>query len=118
MNGDTYPLSETSGGATVGAGFSGSFIAPAEAATAVVTTPFRFAGTVSVPADPARFDLIGSGTATVNLHFSSGNNSCCPDTWLIDSIRYEFSPVPEPGTLLMVGFGIVAAARRLRRHDG
>jgi hypothetical protein len=52
---------------------------------------------------------------TINL----SANPAALSVWTVDSVRYDFSaakPVPEPGTMLLVGLGIAAAARRLRRR--
>jgi hypothetical protein len=39
--------------------------------------------------------------------------------WNVDAVRYEFAaptPVPEPATMLLVGFGTLLIARR-RKHE-
>jgi hypothetical protein len=100
--------------------FMGSFIAPPMAPSAVVMTPFSFSGLFSVPdpMGPGSFlhSLVGAGTVTVQL---VPNNTSLPGApaWMVASALYEFSaadPVPEPATLLMVGAGIAAVARRVR----
>jgi hypothetical protein len=98
--------------------FLGSFIAPPLAASATLIAPFSFGGQFSVPNDtgtaPVTHSLSGAGTATINLSMAFPGDPA----WRVDSVRYDFSaadPVPEPGTMLMVGLGIAGVARRVRR---
>ena len=97
--------------------FDGSFVTPPLAPTAVVTAPFVFGGSFTSPADGGlsmmTHTLTGSGTATISLREWGSA------FWNVDAVRYEFAapqPVPEPGTMLLVGFGTVMIGRRLKRR--
>jgi hypothetical protein len=97
--------------------FDGSFVTPPLAPTAVVAAPFVFSGSFTIPVDDGLSMMIhtltGSGTATISLREWGSA------FWNVDSVRYEFvapQPVPEPGTMLLVGFGTVMIGRRLKRR--
>ena len=97
--------------------FTGSFVVPPFAPTATVTAPFQLNGLFSIPnaagTGSIQHTLTGFGTATISLTLRN-------DEWVADAARYDLSslqPVPEPGTMLMVGFGTAAIVRRLTRKD-
>jgi hypothetical protein len=96
--------------------FTGSFIVPPLAPSATLTAPFIFDGLFSIPnaanTDRITHTLTGSGMATVTLSAPNGE-------WTADAVRYDLSagqPIPEPGTWLMVGFGMAALLRRVSRQ--
>jgi PEP-CTERM motif-containing protein len=97
--------------------FTGSFIVPSFATTATVTAPFQLNGFFSIPnaagTDSIHHMLTGFGTATITL--TQGQFQI-----VADAVRYDLSshqPVPEPGTMLMVGFGTAVIVRRLKRRQ-
>ncbi len=122
FDGRTYPVTDN-GGAAAALEFSGFFVAPPLASSAVLTAPFQlvpgtatnFASFFTFPFPDSEFQfLAGTGTATITL--SQGSGPMFPDSWSVNSVRYDFSPVPEPGTLLMVGLGMAGIARRVSRR--
>jgi hypothetical protein len=62
--------------------------------------PFVFTGTLSLHGDMF-FRLFGRGTGTVELR----PNPFGTPVWEFARARYEFAPVPEPTTLLLVSSG-------------
>ena len=98
--------------------FSGSVTAPLGGSSATLTSPFGFTGSFLIPDDTGANSIThllrGGGIATLNLGFSPIFSS-----WVVESARYEFSPtaapVPEPGTMLLVGLGIAGVAKRMTR---
>jgi hypothetical protein len=81
-----------------------------------LVSPFRFSGTFFHD-EGLRELLVGFGVATVRL--APGTPVDIP-AWFYQSARYEFAPIPEPSTLVLVGGGAVAARvlrRRRRRGD-
>lgn len=96
--------------------FAGSFVTPALAPTATLTAPFLFSGSFIVPAEDSlnmiMHTLTGSGTATISLREWGSA------FWIVDAVRYQFDtpqPVPEPATMLLVGFGTLMIGTGLRR---
>ena len=129
IEGVTYPL--------VYVGFSsGTFSAPTatltELGSTLVEVPFSFAGTLNGylehpltrPSDALPIftvDLGGSGRASASFLGLVDDNGNRAYSVFPDTIRYEFTtaePVPEPGTLLLVGGalgGLILVRARSRR---
>ena len=81
-----------------------------------LTRPFSFDGLFFYPESeipPRRAEtLTGSGTATLQFDWSVSDNS-----WGFSGAKYEFSPVPEPTSLVLVGIGLAGmGVRRLRQR--
>jgi hypothetical protein len=97
----------------------GDVTVPPLGTSAVLTAPFVFTGTLTFidtefpPAFPPQmsFELFGRGTARVELR----PNPFGTPVWEFGQARYDFAPVPEPATLLLVGGGLAAVARRRGR---
>ncbi|MBA3806232.1 MAG: PEP-CTERM sorting domain-containing protein [Acidobacteria bacterium] len=96
----------------------------------VITTPFSLsdfssgAATLVGYSDSARTNqlfttnLDGQGIATFRLNFSGYDNNIPHYTF--QSLSYQFTPVPEPMTLLLLATGLtgISAAVRRRRTSG
>jgi len=89
-------------------------------------TPFAFAGGAGVPGflptttpdgDPIPANLVfalsGGGTATGTFSLRRENGS---DLFFFDNLRFDFAPVPEPSSVMLLITGLTAlAARRYSR---
>jgi hypothetical protein len=94
---------------------TGTVMAPVDGVIATLQAPFDFQGRFFFPgASPESPTFIGAGTATVTL-FRPSNDI----PWSFQSAGYQFSdanaPVPEPGTLLLVGTVLAGLAARRRK---
>lgn len=105
--GITYTdLNSASARSGVGVEFTGTATLPDRLTpSAVITAPFTFGGSFVVGDGPpslhGRYDLFGLGTATIFL--SSVSPAVTQPGWGVSRVRYEFAPIPEPATLLLIG---------------
>jgi hypothetical protein len=87
--------------------------------TSTVVVPFQLSGTFSfpVPGDVSTVALVGAGTVTSTFRRITGVGDS--DFYVQEQSIYRIdspSPVPEPGTMLLVGGGLLWGFRsRMRR---
>ena len=97
--------------------FSGAVAAPSSSGlTGTVSAPFNFVGRFQFPQSggsaATTATLFGSGTASVEFFRISTDVP-----WSYRSAVYQFSdvdPVPEPGTMILVGTAMVGLGLRRR----
>jgi hypothetical protein len=119
LDGQTFHIA---GGTAHGSGFvafTGSFLVPSFTGVEAVSvfSPFSFFGLVNPPGVAPGVQLVGGGTARVDLA-----RVVTPEfgqTWDFQRAVYEFQTpavVPEPATLILVGSGIAGCLIRRRRQ--
>jgi hypothetical protein len=119
LDGTSYEITESINSPTVvSLELEGTAAIPAFAErNEVVMAPFSMTGLFSSEFGPIGESLAGGGTATLFLspiHLPPGDLG---SVWRVDRIRYEFGAstvTPEPGTLVLAGLGLMAAASRFR----
>jgi hypothetical protein len=111
LDGQSYILGIGDTDASAFVEFTGSVVLPALLGdSASVSAPFLFGGFFDLPEFQQQEALRGRGTATPNLRRSESD-------WTYSSARYEFEPIPEPGTMFLLGGGLAGlVARRLKRR--
>jgi hypothetical protein len=96
--------------------FFGETVLPVfQNADLLVTLPFRLEGMFTAPSTSAA--LRGHGLATVLLQPQVNFDE--PPSWIGRRVVYDFgnqATVPEPSTMILVGGGLIAIARRVRRR--
>jgi hypothetical protein len=100
-----------------------TLIVPNSTQDITLTSPFDFSGHLAFcpsncMSQPPTFsvDLVGSGTAFLNLHFIGMLGG--QPTFQFDSVTYEFqtpAQTPEPMSILLFGGGLLGLAAKLRR---
>jgi hypothetical protein len=85
------------------------------------TTVYAYNGETLVGSESFSTGGQGVGGSFAGIEFSSGFDRIVigtigpiNDSFAIDDFRFEGEPVPEPSTLLLLGAGLMAGARRLR----
>lgn len=115
-------------GVNYGGGFGGSFQltgppieVPFALSNLTITSPFNFSGHLIVCPQtcflgPTVFstDLIGGGTATIDLLFSGMFNG--RPVFTFQKVTYNFE-IPEPASLLLLVGGLAALGARLRHRS-
>ena len=107
-------------GITVGMSFFTGQGVPVGAVQTHLTVPMIAVGEVviqnpSIHEVTSRFPLIGAGTATA-LSFPPGSPTESPLFPQAMRITYDFAPIPEPSTWLLLASGVIGLAGLKRSH--